>query len=222
MTTSAEGILEDFEEHKKSLQVILDFLKLNPDRISNGRASKNYPKDSEAWWTRWAQKFVKGRELRAINQPKTKSDNMVSELLLSYFDLEAKDLEVALQNHRNAMSAENAIGGLLEAYLAVHLEKKGWVWCSGETVKAIDFLLVLPNGQFRTLQVKNRSNTENSSSSAIRNGTDIEKWHRMDANTGALKWDKFPDESIQGEISEDGFKEFVRAYIQEFKPAALA
>ena len=51
----------------------------------------------------------------------------------------------------------------------------------------IDFF-VPENTKTPFFQFKNRSNTENSSSSTVRQGTTIQEWHRIHAQTGATHW----------------------------------
>lgn len=115
------------------------------------------------------------------------------------------------QAHSLSMAAENLIGLLLERYIASHLEQAGWIWCCGNTLRATDFLKE-SDGAYILLQVKNRSNSENSSSSAIRIGTVIQKWHRIDARTGRTHWDRLPDNE-GGTLSEEGFYQFIRDYV---------
>lgn len=72
------------------------------------------------------------------------------------------------------MASENIVGDLLERYLAEKLEPCGWIWCSGTSVKAVDFIHYdNEKDEWGLLQVKNRDNTENSSSSKIRDNTPI-------------------------------------------------
>jgi len=87
--------------------------------------------------------------------------------------------------HRFSMSLENVIGSILEEYIFTKSLNYGWATCWGSCIKAVD----LCHRDGRLLQIKNKSNTENSSSSAIREGTTIQKWYRMDAKTGAVCWD---------------------------------
>ena len=117
------------------------------------------------------------RAPRAPEPPATIPDEMVSVILGNYFNVPAANLERAKQEHLLSMGAENLVGELLERYLASVMESRGWIWCSGSTVKAVDFIKPpsAPGARWKLLQVKNRDNSENSSSSAIRNGTDIEK-----------------------------------------------
>lgn len=91
------------------------------------------------------------------------------------------------------MSAENVLGNLLEEYISSNIEKYGWIWCAGNTLKSIDFC----NSSGKTLlQIKNKSNSENSSSSSVRRGTTIKKWYRLGTSNqnGVLspdyKWEK--------------------------------
>lgn len=86
------------------------------------------------------------------------------------------------ESHHNLfMSAENIQGALLEEYIASGIAEHGWIWCKGNVLRAVDFCL--PHPKLRLLQVKNKSNSENSSSSSVRSGTIIEKWHRLGTKT---------------------------------------
>lgn len=78
------------------------------------------------------------------------------------------------------MSAENIQGNLLEQYIASKVRPYGFLWCEGNVLRAIDFCNT--DGSC-LLQIKNKSNTENSSSSNIREGTTIEKWFRLGTST---------------------------------------
>ena len=90
--------------------------------------------------------------------------------------------------HNLFMSAENVQGALLEEYIDSIISNYNWVWCKGNTLRSVDFCTI--DGS-RLLQIKNKSNSENSSSSNIRSGTRIEKWYRLGTKTVAGK--KIPD-----------------------------
>lgn len=116
------------------------------------------------------------------------------------------------------MSAENLVGYLLERYLAEKLEPYGWVWCSGDFVKAIDFIKKQSDGSWKALQIKNRDNTENSSSSAVRKGTSIEKWFRTYSKPSKKRenntnWDKFPEPDHLNHISENEFLDYIKKIV---------
>jgi len=108
---------------------------------------------------------------------------------------------------------------LLERYLASVLEPRGWVWCSGAMVKAVDFIKPPSATQatWHLLQVKNRDNSENSSSSAIRVGTTIEKWFRTFSRKTGSNWAAFPDPVLRQHLSEHDFKNFVINYLHALK-----
>ena len=124
--------------------------------------------------------------------------------------------------HNLFMSAENIQGNLLEEYISVSTRPYGWVWCNGNVLRAIDFC---SSDGAVLLQIKNKSNTENSSSSAIRTGTTIEKWYRLGTRTvagqklPAYKWDSLNDiinahvttgVSADCNMNEDSYQEFLR------------
>ena len=108
------------------------------------------------------------------------------------------------------MAAENMVGELLERYIHAELSKFGWIRCWGEATKSIDFIKP-ESADFIMLQIKNRDNSENSSSKAIRDGTDIKHWFRTFAKTGATNWDAFPDINARTVLSESGFQDFIKA-----------
>ena len=138
---------------------------------------------------------------------------MVSEVMQAAYGYSAAECERIKLEHQHAMCAENCVGALLERYLDSVLRAHGWHWCCGDFVRAVDFLRPLPAGGWELLQIKNRDNSENSSSSAIRQGTPILKWFRTYSRTGATNWANLPA-SMQGVgLSEDGFVRFVCQYL---------
>ena len=94
--------------------------------------------------------------------------------------------------HNLFMSAENIQGGLLEEFIAQNVRDLGWLWCKGNIMHAVDFCTL--DGK-TYLQVKNKSNTENSSGGSVRKGTKIKKWYRLDTSKQggicfpAYKWE---------------------------------
>lgn len=192
------------------------FLTKQPD-MATALRGKNVPEVGTAdYIRRQAKTFADARTPRAPKKPDTIPDEMVSLILGEYFGLDKRRLEQIKDEHALSMAAENVIGDLLERYLASVLEPHGWVWCSGTMVKAIDFVKppISTPGHWRLLQVKNRDNSENSSSSAIRDGTTIEKWHRTFAKKPGANWAAFPDDQLCQHLSEIAFAAFVRAYLK--------
>jgi len=132
--------------------------------------------------------------------------------------LASKDIELIRFGHRLSMAAENILGLMLEEYIHTKVLKFGWSCCWGNCIKAVDFCS--ENGIL--LQVKNRSNTENSSSNKIREGTEIIKWYRVNATSGACYWNEL--NTIIGKAkltNEDDFQEYCKSLITR-NPYALA
>jgi len=144
--------------------------------------------------------------------PQTVPDEMVSVILKNFYKHPQEKLKNIKIEHQHSMAAENMVGELLERYIDSILSKHGWVWCCGALVKHVDFIKKEDNG-YRLLQIKNRDNSENSSSKAIRDGTTIEHWFRTFSRTGRTNWDAFPDKALKSHLSEDGFVSYVERYV---------
>lgn len=171
---------------------------------------------------KWLRKYQNGKEgcasKRKSNPPGTIADPIIEEIIGTRLrHLSEKDLPKITYAHRLAMSAENILGLMLEEYLAENLKSYGWHCAWGETVKSVDF--VHENGGL--LQIKNRSNSENSSSSAVREGTKIEKWYRIKADRVETMWDSLNKICATTHLGEAKFVEFVRATIK-INPGCLA
>jgi hypothetical protein len=160
--------------------------------------------------------FIKGREPKKPKPPETVTDRIVEMVLQQWFEHPQEKLEDISRTHKDAMGAENIVGDLLERYLANRLEPVGYVWCSGSVVKKIDFIRVF-SSKVELLQIKNRSNSENSSSKSVRDGTNIRMWFRAFSHKDVFNWDNFPDERNKLLLSEDGFRKFVTGYLRSLK-----
>ncbi|HEM6510844.1 TPA: SinI family restriction endonuclease [Streptococcus suis] len=131
-------------------------------------------------------------------------------------------VQLFIDGHYLFMSAENMNGAILEQYLAHVLEPHGWLWCAGAIYRAIDFCYFGEN-EIVLLQVKNKYNTENSSSSAIRIGTDIIKWNRLNRPRVATgldrplpNWKKLQEivgiPCINNLLTEDSYLDYIEKY----------
>jgi hypothetical protein len=69
------------------------------------------------------------------------------------------------------------------------------------------------DGRWDALQIKNRDNSENSSSSKVRAGTNIQKWFRSFSMTGATNWPNLPTLMQGYGLSEEGFNKYVEDYL---------
>lgn len=199
---------------------VISFLALNPAAASALPGKSTPVIGSAGYINKHAAGFAESRKPKVPKPSQTVPDEMVSLILEEYFGLEKAKLADVKREHQLSMGAENLVGNLLERYLATVLEKNGWIWCSSSMVKAVDFVRPPTSHEsyWRTLQVKNRSNSENSSSSAIRAGTTIEKWYRTFALRTGTNWPAFPDATLRGLLSEADFVKFVKAYLKSIKP----
>ncbi|QQG36026.1 MAG: SinI family restriction endonuclease [Micavibrio aeruginosavorus] len=212
-------MMKPLRANSSMFQTLVAFISANP---GSARKFKSTAIDSQEYREKLERKFIEGRSPRAPEKPKTVPDSVVSIILEDYFGEKPSDIEEIKRTHLLAMAAENTVGDLLERYLASVLESHGWVWCSGSVTKSIDFIKHNPgqSPEWVCLQVKNRDNSENSSASAVRNGTNIEKWFRTFSRTGKTNWDKFPDISARNQLSESGFRNFVKNYIKAINSSA--
>lgn len=167
-------------------------------------------------------KFCKGfnsrPSKRIANPTKTIADPLVLEILKKRIkDLSDNEIRLIGVGHKVAMGAENIIGLILEEYIHSKLIRFGWTACWGNCIKAVDFCSTTGS----LLQVKNKSNTENSSSNKIRQNTDIIKWYRFNANTGKTNWQLLNDITrVNNLLTEKDFQEFALNLINN-NPKAL-
>jgi SinI restriction endonuclease len=173
---------------------------------------------AQLWLRKYHDSFENRISKRISQSPKTVADPIVNTIIQSRLTgLKTEHLEQIKYAHRLAMSAENIQGLLLEEFLAEQLTDYGWYCCWGESVRHVDFC----NIDGSLLQVKNRSNSENSSSSRVRINQPIEKWHRVDAKTGLYRWAYFNEKYDTNRFSEENFVGFVQSALVS-NPAALA
>ena len=207
---------------------ICRFLGENPNRLS-WRTSKTNPNKpsivEQGGLFKLANKHVEGyRRSDLPTTPSTVPDEMVSVIMGEFYEYSEEDCQRIQIEHQYSMGAENCVGNLLERYIDSVLRYHNWYWCCGNFVKAIDFLSKNEQGEWFALQIKNRDNSENSSSSAIRDGTHIKKWFRsfsQDTKKGReswTNWSKLPLPMHNYSLGEEGFKEFVVQYIHNHKP----
>lgn len=146
---------------------------------------------------------------RVSNAPGTLPDTAVSVLLGARLrNKSPEELGIISDHHRTSMAAENLLGSLLEEYLSIYLKHHGFLHCAGEVLRSIDFIA----GNGCLFQVKNSDNSENSSSSKVREGTEIKKWYRRKSTGRADNWSQL--HRVFGIMEEDwqneeSFREFI-------------
>lgn len=183
--------------------------------------------DYKAYIDKWIAMYVAAKQRSSLTQqanPKTAaSDPSVVQIVKTargLTDTQVNDMQLA---HNLFMSAENVQGYLLEEYIYSVVKSHGFLYCAGNLLRAVDFCST--DGTV-LLQIKNKSNTENSSSSAIRTGTDIKKWYRLGTKTIAgvkhpdYKWNllntmvsDFSNKPCA--LSEDGYIAFIRNVVTQ-------
>ncbi|NJR70395.1 MAG: SinI family restriction endonuclease [Synechococcales cyanobacterium CRU_2_2] len=173
---------------------------------------------AQSWLKKYRDSYENRISRRISQPPGTVADPIVNTIINARLThLTADHLEQIKYAHRLSMSAENIQGLLLEEFLAEQLGEYGWYCCWGESVRHVDFC----NIDGSLLQVKNRSNSENSSSSRVRINQPIEKWFRVDARTGLYRWSYFNDKYGTACFSEENFAMFVQQILTG-NPNALA
>ncbi len=201
------------------IKYVFRAIKKNPDLIPKNIRS---PRDSaDEVLGKWIDKYFAGYEqrisIRISKMPGTIADPMVDTIIQGRLaHLTKADLSKICYSHRLSMSAENILGLLLEEFLAKELIEFNWHYAWGETVRSVDFV----HSDGFLLQIKNRDNSENSSSSRVRSGTAIEKWFRVKSSSGEYMWDELNRKFSTGKFSEEKFREFVTETISR-NPKAL-
>jgi hypothetical protein len=213
-----------FEQQDQKLseahRTILTVCYRNPDLAPSPKSKKIKTTEELAWaWLReYRNGFTSRISQRISKPPTTVADPIVSTIIVAKLkELTIEQLEQINYAHRLSMSAENILGLLLEEFLAEQLADYGWYCCWGESVKHVDFC----NVDGSLLQVKNRSNSENSSSSKVRTDRPIEKWYRVNANNGQYRWLQLNEKYETDRFSEESFILFVQRVLAS-NPAALA
>jgi hypothetical protein len=224
-TNSLQNYLDIFEQafsqtnapFLQAHRVILTACYSNP-----GLAAKIKAKTPEAIAQTWLKKYDKSYQNRASQRisklPGTIADPIIQTIIQARLpQLTPAQLHQINYAHRLAMSAENIQGLLLEEFLAEQLLDYGWHCCWGEVIRHVDFC----HEDGSLLQIKNRNNSENSSSAKVREHYPIEKWFRIKAATGQYEWDFFNDKYKTHRFSEENFIDFVRQVLHA-NPNALS
>jgi hypothetical protein len=215
-----QNILEQHDQElSEAHRTILAVCYQNPDLAPSPKGKvKTAEELAQAWLKKYSAGFTSRISQRISQPPTTVADPIISAIIVAKLkELTLEQLEKINYAHRLSMSAENIQGLLLEEFLAEQLADYGWYCCWGESVKPVDFC----NIDGSLLQVKNRSNSENSSSSRVRIDRPIEKWYRVNASNGQYRWSQLNDKYGTERFSEENFVLFVQRVLAN-NPAALA
>lgn len=239
-------LTECWEEVKMDLDNVPDELndifKANLEDLNgfpNIRGTFGHPpvprENAKKYLEKWANRYLHAKRPSEHKgeKPKSPYDAVMYEIF-SYFEaIGAPNIDEIRRNHEMAMQSEILVGQLLEEYIDSVISKYGWIWCKGDCMRATDFYY--PDKKMR-LQIKNKYNSENSSSNKIRQGTGIKEWHRLTnqripgSDAAKSNWDElrkivFEEAGITpnegDDLSEDGFKSFVEKACQSNKNLVL-
>mgnify|MGYP000858723543 CR=1 FL=1 len=231
-TVSIETLRQYYSDAKESLlcsnwedlDLIFEIALSNMDRFPNiNLTGQLSPKLYIEKWVKGYWDNVQNLPSQRTANPKSAcTDPAIKVIVKATQEMSEEEATKGEDNHNLFMSAENIQGNLLEEYISTKVRSYGLLWCNGNVLRAIDFCNT--DGSL-LLQIKNKSNTENSSSSNIREGTTIEKWYRLGTKTRRgvklpdYKWSILNDlvnkHKTQGvelppcTMSEDEYQEFL-------------
>ncbi len=175
----APDVLDDI------FNIILKYRKMSPTySISKNKCS------CENYIRRWIKAYMKADKnlpSKHVAKPKKAcTDDVLKFIIQKAIGCCSEEICKFERYHNLYMSAENIQGALLEEYIANNIEKLGWIWCKGCTIKSTDFC---KKDGSAFLQIKNKYNTENSSSNKIRENlpVQVEPWYRLGRN-GEKRW----------------------------------
>ncbi|MBU9674966.1 SinI family restriction endonuclease [Planococcus sp. CP5-4] len=237
---------EDRKEITHIVKVCTEFGVINnTKKVDSIEKIESAPEKVFMYTKRWIKKLVinRGRpqslkEAVPLHERSVVRDPAL-EYVLEYFyktnesPISKKEIELSIDNHDLLMSIENIQGHLLEEYLASKICENpyNFIWLDGEVVKAADFGLRkrgTDKSELFLLQVKNKYNTENSSSVVVREGTPVEisKWNRLSKKTvnkeaqPIFNWEEL-NEMIRDlcgsspQFSEEDYMEFLKCTVEK-------
>ncbi len=187
----ARGVLEPerrMAEMKCLFPVLLDremrgfvpSLKMNDSELKLGPEAF-----LDRWFSKWVKKYLSAWKDwpsgRAAKPKDAATDEALVQMLVPHAGSE-HEARIWARHHNYFMSAENKGGNLLEEYVARKVAPFGWIWCRGEILTAVDFCTCDCTG---FIQIKNKSNTENSSGKGFRDDHNAPMWYRMEAQRKA-------------------------------------
>lgn len=135
----------------------------------------------QSYFESWVKKYANAWKTLPSERQASPKGAATDPALLKMVETRAHSEQSAVEwatIHNLFMSAENVGGNLLEEYIYTKVKDYDWIWCRGEVLTAVDFC----NKKCTCfIQVKNKSNTENSSGKGFREDHHAAKWYRMEA-----------------------------------------
>lgn len=206
---------------RKNLGVVLSVAFRDIRNLPALKFNQNEPIPLKEYVKKWVARYLSGYNGRPSKRQgkksQTKPDPAVKLILRTRReDIDDNFADTLEKGHSIMMTIEGMVGNLLEEYLATILHPYGWYCCWGSTIDAVDFCK--EDGSL--LQVKTSSNSENSSSIRVRNGTEIRKWFRRFSNkANKFNWVALNEiigrDIFSEENSEREFRDFITRTIRE-------
>lgn len=199
------------ERYNPDMEIILKCALNDKSRTPSLKlAKKTTHIPSDVYVKRWVDFYLKGYESRPSVKMAIASkifpDSIIPLLYkISTPDKPDQDIAKEFEAHARFMNIENLTGELLEEYLSIKLKSNSWFCAWGSTIDAVDFC----NTEGTLLQIKNSNNSENSSSSQVRNNTKIIKWFRRNSKKdNSYNWIELTKITGVEDISENDFREW--------------
>ena len=206
--------MRNSDEISRNEKILLEFLAQHPKMFVSRKKIKANPQSTHGQ-SEILQKIRDAKDKKVIpSQLSTEPDQAVSVILGAWYGIEEGKWEQVKQEHQYSMLAENLVGEFLERYIEQVITENnlGWARAWGDVIRSVDF--VKKDGdRWTLLQVKNRDNSENSSSQSVRAGTEIIKWFRTFSKTGKTNWENFPDEKLATLLDEAAFQSYIKSYL---------
>ena len=182
---------EDKTNSKKFLDLAIQYKQIPDLKTNNSLMKLKEFEMIEALVKIWFEKYIISTiippSIREAKVKDTVNDGAINVILEAFFNATGNqegNLLKSIADHSLLMSIENIQGNLLEEYISSVISKKpyNFIWCRGGTIKAADFMVEKNEKGSKSLhliQIKNKYNTENSTSNKIRENTPIQKWYRL-------------------------------------------
>ena len=169
-------VKQELGYNNENLDAIFNIALLDKEKLFPNQ-NKKTEKECLMRWVERYKNCMENLPSQHIGTPKnTCTDPSLAKIVKASCEYSDEEIEEYEKNHNLFMAAENIQGGLLEEYIARNVASYDWIWCAGETLSSVDFC---KRDGSALLQVKNKDNTENSSSNKIRTGTEIKKTNRL-------------------------------------------
>ena len=207
----------------EEFKIIKEFVDEEKGQFRKPSKNSTYKYGDEKHFLSLKKSFVNARQSKInINEPKTITDDALWEYIKLQKSLSQDQVDEFARYHKIAMSIETKLGNLLESFIYKYIKNFDWIWCSGNIVQDIDFIKKETKEDnsvdWIPLQVKNSDNSENSSSSRVRVGTNIIKWYRrLSRIENKDNWQELinlvdeSDKDLKNQLTEKNYLKYLKS-----------